>query len=118
MNSFNFFTLKEARINNNCPECYSNDSLELIFEQKLTETRFYKAITNETRSEMRCLNCEVQIFPVMWTDGIEQVVDYHKRGLHTKPKSLKLKPISWAIITFVLVVLIAIILLISGVISI
>jgi len=118
MRSSRFFTLKEARLSNNCPECYSNDSLELTFKQNLTESKFYKAITNETASELRCLNCEVQIFPIMWTDDIERVVDYHKRGLKTKPKSIKLKPITWAIIVLVVVVLVAAILFATGIISI
>lgn len=118
MSSSRFFTLKEARISNNCPECYSNDSLELTFKQKLTETKFYKAITDETASEIHCLNCEIQIFPIRWTDEIEQVVDYHKRGLKTKPKSIKLKPVSRIIIAFLAVVLIVTFLLSAGIISI
>ncbi|WP_179004309.1 hypothetical protein [Winogradskyella forsetii] len=118
MSSSRFFTLKEARLSNNCPECYSNDSLELTFKQNLTESKFHKAITNETACELRCLNCEVQIFPIMWTDDIDRVVDYHKRGLKTKPKSTKLKPITWGILVFVIVVLIATILFATGIISI
>lgn len=116
MSSSRFFTLKEARISNNCPECYSNDSLELTVKQKLIETTFYKAITDDTASEICCLNCEVKIFPIRWTDEIEQVVDYHKRGLKTKPKSVKLKPIAWAILISIVVMLIAIILFATGVI--
>lgn len=118
MSSSRFFTLKEARISNNCPECYSNDSLELTFKQKLIETRFYKAITDETVSVINCLNCEVQIFPIRWTDDIEQVVDYHKRGLKTKSKPIKLKPIAWFLITFIVIAIVTIILLVTGVVSI
>ncbi|EPR73238.1 hypothetical protein ADIWIN_1669 [Winogradskyella psychrotolerans RS-3] len=117
MNSSRFFTLKEARIGNNCPECYSNDSLELTLKQKLIETKFYKAITDETVSQLSCLNCEVQIFPIRWTDDIERVVDYHNRGLKRKPKSTKLKPIAWALISLSVLVLIAIILFATGVFS-
>lgn len=115
MSSSRFFTLKEARISNNCPECYSNDSLQLTFKQKLTETKFFKAITDETASEICCLNCEMQIFPIRWTDEIEQVVNYNKRALKTKPKSIKLKPISWAIIAFTSVIVIAFFLLAAGI---
>lgn len=118
MSSSRFFTLKEARIGNNCPECYSNDSLELTFKQKLTETKFYKAITDETVSVINCLNCELQIFPIRWTDEIEQVVDYHKRGLKTKPKSIKFKSIAWFLITFIVVTFITILLFATGVVSI
>jgi len=117
MSSSRYFTLKKARIGNNCPECYSNDSLELTFKQTLTESKFYKAITNETTSELRCLNCELQIFPVRWTDDIERVVDYHKRGLKTKPKSIQLKPIAGVIIAVVVAVIIAIVLFATGIIS-
>ncbi|WP_178986672.1 hypothetical protein [Winogradskyella helgolandensis] len=115
MNSSRFFTLKEARIGNNCPECYSNDSLELTFKQKLIETKLYKAITDETVCQLRCLNCEVQIFPIRWTNDIERVVDYHKRGLKTKPKSTKLKPIALGLVVFGVIVLIVIVLFALGI---
>lgn len=115
MRSSQFLTLKEARISNNCPECYSNDSLELTIKQKLSETQFYKKTSNEIVSDINCLNCEVQIFPIRWTDDIEQVVNYHKRGLKSKPKSVQLKPISWGMITFFAVIIVAIILLATGI---
>ena len=117
MNSSRYFTLKEARIGNNCPECYSNDSLELTLKQKLIETKFYKAITDETVSQLCCLNCEVQIFPIRWTDDIERVVDYHNRGLKRKPKSTKLKPISWALISGFVLIIVVMVLFASGVFS-
>lgn len=117
MSSSQFFTLKQARISNNCPECYSNDSLEITFKQKISETQFYKSITNEIVSEICCLNCDVQIFPIRWTNDIEQVVNYHKRGLNSKPKSVKLKPASWGIITFFAVLLVAGILIMTGIIA-
>ena len=117
MSSSRFFTLKEARLSNNCPECYSNDGLEFTFKQNLTETTFYKAITSETISEIHCLNCEVQIFPIRWTDDIEQVVDYHKRAIKIKPKSLKLKPITWILIFAVLILIIIAALFLTEIIS-
>ena len=97
-----FFTLKEARLSNNCPECYSNDSLVVIFKQQFIENRFYKAITSDTVSEIHCLNCETQFFPIRWTDDIESVVEYHKRASQPKSKSLKLKSLSWILIFLVL----------------
>lgn len=117
MSSSRFFTLKEARIGNNCPECYSNDSLELTLKQKLIETKFYKAITEETTSQLRCLNCELQIFPIRWTSDIERVVDYHNRALKTKPKSTRLKPIAWGLLIFGVLLLVTIVLFVTGVIS-
>jgi hypothetical protein len=117
MSASRFFTLKEARLGNNCPECYSNDSLELTFKQKLSETKFYKAITEDTTCELQCLNCEEKIFPIRWTDEIERVVDYHKRGLKTKPKSIKLKPMSWALVTIIIMVIIVTSLFAAGIIT-
>ncbi|NRR90010.1 hypothetical protein HSX10_00355 [Winogradskyella undariae] len=118
MNSSKYFTLKEARIGNNCPECYSNDSLVLTLKQKLIETQFYKALTDETTSDIRCLNCEMPIFPIRWTEDIERVVDYHKRGLKIRPKSTKLKPIAWGLIVLGVVLLITTILFVAKIISI
>ena len=117
MNSSQFFTLKEAKLNNNCPECYANDGLELIFKQEFTENLFYKAITAETKNEMHCHKCNTQIFPVRWTDDIERVVDYQKRAIKPKSKSIKLKPIAWTIIGILILVIVSIVLLASGVIS-
>lgn len=117
MSSSRFFTLKEARIGNNCPECYSNDSLELTFKQKLSETKFYKAITDDTISELHCLNCEVQIFPVRWTNDIELVVAYHNRALKTKSKSIKLKTLTWVLFGFSVMALSAVVLFATGIIS-
>ncbi|WP_400076243.1 hypothetical protein [Winogradskyella sp. R77965] len=117
MSSSRFFTLKEARLSNNCPECYSNDGIELTFKQKFTENAFYKAITADVINEMHCINCDTQIFPIQWTDDIESVVDYQKRALQPKPKSVKLKPLAWLVIIIDLLLLIGIILYSTGVIS-
>ncbi|EDP71108.1 hypothetical protein FBALC1_01452 [Flavobacteriales bacterium ALC-1] len=117
MSSSRFFTLKEARLSNNCPECYSNDGIELTFKQKFIENAFYKAITNEVVNEMHCMNCNTQIFPIQWTDDIERVVEYQKRALQPKPKSIKLKPLAWVIIIVDLLLLVGIVLFSTGVIS-
>jgi len=112
-----FFTLKEVKLSNNCPECYSNTGLKLTFKQKLVETLFYKAITNETSAEMHCSNCNIQIFPIRWTDAIERVVDYHYRALELKPKSMKLKAIAWLVLGFDLILVTVIILYATGIVS-
>jgi hypothetical protein len=117
MSSSRFFTLKEARLSNNCPECYSNDGIELTFKQKLTENIFYKAITADVISEMYCINCDSQIFPIQWTDDIESVVEYQKRALQPKAKSIKLKPLAWLVIVIDIILLVGIILFSIGVIS-
>ena len=117
MGSSKYFTLKEARLSNNCPEFYSNDGLEITFKQKLTENAFYKAITSEMSHQMHCYNCNTTIFPVRWTDDIERVVEYQQRAIQPKPKSIKLKPLAWLVILLDLIVIAAIVLVATGVIS-
>lgn len=112
-----FFTLKEARLSNNCPECYSNDGLEVTFKQKLYENTFYKAITKDLTTEIFCFNCNTKIFPIRWTDDIERVVDYQKRTVQPKSKSIKLKPLAWYFIIFDVILLVLIILYATGIIS-
>lgn len=93
-----FITVKQAQLNNHCPECYSTDGLILTFSQKFKETVFYKALTNYSRVTLDCNVCQTQIFPVSWTDDIERVVAYHKKAFVPKEATFKLKKLSWAII--------------------
>lgn len=95
-------------MNNNCPECYSQEELWLTIKQKHTENNFYKAVTADTTHSSFCRKCSTEIFPIRWTEEIEQAVDYHMRLAHTKPKSLKLKKLTWFLIF-------AIVLFLSGV---
>jgi len=117
MGTSQFFTLKEVKLNNNCPECYSSDGLELTFKQKLVETLFYKAITDDTINEMHCGRCNTQIFPVRWTDDIEQVVAYQQRAVRPKPKSFKLKRMAWIFIIVDVLLLIGVVLFATGILS-
>ncbi|WP_299114672.1 hypothetical protein [uncultured Winogradskyella sp.] len=112
-----FFTLKEARLNNNCPECYSTDGLQITFKQKFTENAFYKAITNDTVYDIHCYNCDTSIFPIQWTEDIERVVDYQKRAIKPKSKSIKLKPLAWLVILLDVIIVVLIILVATGVIA-
>jgi hypothetical protein len=115
MKQQNYFTLKEVQLNNNCPECYSNSGLELTFKQRFVENAFYKAITEETKNEMHCKTCDTNIFPVSWTNDIEQVVAYQKRAVQPKPKSLKLKQLAWIFITVDALLLITVFLFATGI---
>ncbi|WP_323787162.1 hypothetical protein [Psychroserpens sp.] len=117
MKTQQYFTLKEVQLNNNCPECYSKDGLELTFKQKFVENLFYKAITEDTVHEMHCKTCNTDIFPVRWTHDIEQVVDYQKRAVTPKSKSLKLKLAGWVFISVDLLLLIIVMLFVTGVLS-
>ncbi|MFL1010871.1 hypothetical protein [Flavisericum labens] len=99
-----FIDFKALVLKNNCPECYSNDGLRLKFSQKIIETTFYKSITSEIEHELTCENCNSIIYPVQWTDDIEQVVDYQKKAFTPKKTSTYLKSMFWLIIVSVIFV--------------
>ncbi|MBT8273312.1 MAG: hypothetical protein KJO77_05875 [Bacteroidia bacterium] len=92
-----YITLHSVALNNNCPECYSKEGLQLTFKQRFIENRFYKSITHDTISQLKCSNCDTDIFPVRWTDDIEKVVEYHNKAFTPKPASFKLKRLAWII---------------------
>jgi hypothetical protein len=102
-----FFTVKEVSLNNNCPECYSKDGLELTFKQRFVENTFYKAISNDVKHSLVCHTCNTEIFPVRWTNDLEQVVNYQQRAFVPKSATFKLKKLSLVIlvITIILVVI-------------
>ncbi|WP_028872843.1 hypothetical protein [Psychroserpens burtonensis] len=113
MKQQNHFTLKEVQLNNNCPECYSNKGLELTFKQRFVENAFYKAITEERINEMHCNTCNTDIYPARWTNEIERVVAYQKRAIQPRLKSLKLKKLSWILITSAILLTIVMLLVLS-----
>ncbi|TXE19434.1 hypothetical protein ES692_03900 [Psychroserpens burtonensis] len=113
MKQQNHFTLKELQLNNNCPECYSNKGLELTFKQRFVENAFYKAITEERINEMHCNTCNTDIYPARWTNEIERVVAYQKRAIQPRLKSLKLKKLSWILITSAILLTIVMLLVLS-----
>lgn len=114
MGTFKYFTLIEKKLNNNCPECYSSDGLNLVFKQKIVENVFYKAVTTDTIKEMHCSICDTDIFPIRWTENIEQVVAYQTRAVKVKSKSYKLKPLTFILFAVGLVLLVGIILYATG----
>lgn len=99
-----FFTLREVDLNNNCPECYSQNGLQLTFKQRFIENYFYKAISKETSYALFCNVCTSMISPARWTNDIDLVFEYHQRASPPKPGSFKLKTLSWIIIGILLVV--------------
>ncbi|WP_347923807.1 hypothetical protein [Pontimicrobium sp. SW4] len=94
----NYIHIKTESLNNNCPECFSTEGLQLSFNQKHTETRFYKSWTNDIIHELKCSVCNTEIFPIRWTDEIDRVVDYKKKAFTPKPKSFKLKQLAWVLL--------------------
>jgi len=104
-------TIKEVALNNNCPECYNTNGLQLTFKQKYIETSLYKSITNETTQTIYCRTCHTDIFPVMWTEDIERVFAYQQKAFTPKKASTKLKKKAWLLIsTFGVLIIIGIVL--------
>lgn len=99
----NYTHLKEVAIKNNCPECYSNDGLHIKFKQKVVETKFYKSITPDIQHEIICKTCNSKIYPVSWTDDIEQVFKYQQRALEPMKPSTYVKKASWIAIAIIVV---------------
>ena len=91
-------TIKEVALNNNCPECYNTNGLQLTFKQKFIETSLYRSITNETTQEIHCKTCNTDIFPVMWTEDLERIFAYQQKAFAPKKASTKLKKKAWLII--------------------
>lgn len=99
-------TIKEFALNNNCPECYSNNGLHLTFRQKFVENKFYKSITDDVTHEIVCKTCNTPIYPVRWGNDIERVFEYHQKALEPKKTTLKLKKLAWIIILAILVLIV------------
>ncbi len=101
-----FFTVKEVTLNNHCPECYSKEGLQLTFKQKFVENAFYKAISNDVKYTLVCHTCNTEIFPVRWTDDLEQIFDYQERAFVPKSDTFKLKQLSWILLIAAIVLII------------
>lgn len=101
-----WITVKTVAFNNNCPECFSKEGLELTFKQEYVDTKFAKSITENITTEMECNVCNTQIFPVQWTEDIERVFNYQMKAFTPKKASKKLKPLFWIIVSVVLAIII------------
>tara|TARA_R110002020_G_scaffold109722_1_gene253793 strand:+ start:568 stop:918 length:351 start_codon:yes stop_codon:yes gene_type:complete len=80
-----FTKYSEAKLKNNCPECYSTDGLTLSFAQKHEENKFFDRSSNEVQSTMKCSKCGTTIYPARWTEDIERVYEYNRK-LAVPPK--------------------------------
>jgi len=98
--------IKEVNLNNNCPECYSTNGLQLTFKQKFKETNLYKSVTAETAQEIECKTCNTIIYPVMWTDDIERVFNYQQKAFTPKKPSTQLKKKAWLLIAVLGIIII------------
>lgn len=93
--------IKQARLVNNCPECFSKDSLILTFYQKNVRSLFFKQETAEITDSMVCEKCKTTIYPVRWTDDIERVHEFYAKTVQPR-KSFKLTIAAYLLIVLVL----------------
>ncbi|WP_411029028.1 hypothetical protein [Spongiimicrobium sp. 3-5] len=89
--------IKEADLTNNCPECF-NQELKLTFYQKHKYSRLFHRTTGEVSNAITCKKCSSTIYPVNWTQDIERVFDYYQKMAHPEKKSLKFKPLFYALV--------------------
>lgn len=101
-----YITISKHKLSNHCPECYSDEGLVLTYRQKTKETPFYKAVTSNTVKELYCETCDTAIYPVRWTEDIDQIVQYHDRGLKLQRTTIKFKPLTWVLIIVGIVLII------------
>ena len=100
--------LHQARLNNNCPECYDTEGLEFTFTQEEKQTRFYNQANKNIDEKLYCHTCKNIIYPVSWTEDIERVYQYHRKQTHPKPATIQLKSVTYILILIGIVAVAAI----------
>lgn len=80
--------IKEAMLNNNCPECF-NQNLKLTFFQKHTYGSFFHKTTGDLSHKLVCNTCHSTIYPVSWTEDIERMFTYYQKTAVPAQKSSK-----------------------------
>ncbi|WP_298548536.1 hypothetical protein [uncultured Aquimarina sp.] len=99
-----YILLKEAVLNNNCPECYSTESLLLSFKQKRQLSKLFIKTKGEIIESMDCKKCETTIFPGRWTDDIERVYNYHKKTINSKSSGIQFTGLFYIVVLLVLII--------------
>lgn len=90
--------LHTAKVNNNCPECYSTEGLEFTFSQEEVENKLYSKAKGEILETLQCKNCQQVIYPVNWTTDIERMYDYNRKLVKPLGTGMKLKPLAYILI--------------------
>lgn len=100
--------IKEAVLNNNCPECF-NQNLKLTFFQKHTYGSFFHKTTGDLSHKLVCNTCHSTIYPVSWTEDIERMFTYYQKTAVPAQKS------STPTLLFYIVILVALALMAGGI---
>jgi len=101
-----YIVLKETKLTNNCPECYSNDGMTLSFKQEKERSKFLIRTKKNILEHIECSKCENIIYPGQWTMDIERVYDYHKKTIKTTSGSLKFTSLFYIILVTFLIIII------------
>ncbi|GAA4273466.1 hypothetical protein U6A24_19155 [Aquimarina gracilis] len=102
-----YIILKETKLTNNCPECYSNDGMVLSFKQEKQKSKLLIRTKKNVFESIECGKCENTIYPGQWTTDIERVYDYHKKTITALPGSLKFTGLSYFLVIVVILILAA-----------
>jgi len=97
MGKESYEVIREAPLNNNCPECFSQD-LTLRFSQRHLRTRFYNRTCAEVRQELQCNTCSNTIYPVRWTEDIERSVAYYQKAVTPARPSIRFSPLFYIVV--------------------
>ncbi len=99
--------LKEIALQNNCPECYSQEGLRLRFYQRFANSALVKRLTNEVSNTIVCEKCNTTIYPVQWTEDIERVHAYYTKLVKGRKASFKLTKLAYMLILLLVLALVA-----------
>ncbi len=97
--------LHTAKVNNNCPECYSISGLEFSFSQEEMENKLYRRASGEVIEILHCNNCRQVIYPVNWTKDIERVYSYNRKLVVPAGSGYQLKRLAFILIAVVILAL-------------
>ncbi|TLP82609.1 hypothetical protein [Maribacter sp. ACAM166] len=93
--------IKEANLNNNCPECFNQD-LNLTFYQKHTFGSLFHKTTGDLSHKLVCNTCQTTIYPVSWTEDLERMVSYYQKTAVPAEKSSKPTLLFYGLMLFLL----------------
>ncbi|MGY3792145.1 hypothetical protein [uncultured Aquimarina sp.] len=101
-----YIILKNAILNNNCPECYATKSLQLSFKQKKVLSKLYIKTEKDVIESMDCQKCDTTIYPGRWTDDIERVYEYHKKTISVASSGIRFTKLFYTIL-FLLILIVS-----------
>ena len=93
-------TLHTAPLHNHCPECYSNEGLELVFTQETISKNWFTKKYGPVESKLSCHTCNNVIYPVTWDDAIERAFEYQQKRVQPQKEGRQFT--SWAYVLLLL----------------